>query len=310
MEAKKVNQILKIAKMYYEMELSQQEIAKRENLSKSSISRLLSLAKELGFVKISVEKPLVSMADLEDRIEKKFGLRKVVVAPQMIDDEQVNFQDVCRLLGQDLGKYIKDQDTLTVAWGATLTEVTKRLDPYTRSGIKIVQANGGMSRIIKDYGNERIITRLCKGFDAQGYQIPAPVIVDQLPTAEALRQDHQIREVLELAEQADVGLWSVGRVSEKSLLFQLGQFEKEYFSKLKKRAVGDVCSHYLNIDGEIADPCLDGRIIAADPEKLKKIPTKIIIASGVDKARALTGALHGKFCDILYIDEKLAHKLK
>ena len=45
-----IDQIIAIARMYYEGNLTQNEISRRVNLSCSTISRLLKKAKERGFV--------------------------------------------------------------------------------------------------------------------------------------------------------------------------------------------------------------------------------------------------------------------
>ena len=45
MDAAKMNQAIRIAKLYYELHYNQLEIAAREGISKSSVSRILKNAK-------------------------------------------------------------------------------------------------------------------------------------------------------------------------------------------------------------------------------------------------------------------------
>ena len=44
MDVGKVNQILRVAKMYYEMGMGQRDIGEKEKISKSTVSRLLKNA--------------------------------------------------------------------------------------------------------------------------------------------------------------------------------------------------------------------------------------------------------------------------
>ena len=54
MEQSKVNQILRVAKMYYELKMSQQDIGAKENISKSTVSRLLKNAMDEGLSLIHI----------------------------------------------------------------------------------------------------------------------------------------------------------------------------------------------------------------------------------------------------------------
>lgn len=309
MDVAKVNQILRVAKMYYEMGLGQLEIGKRENISKSTVSRLLKSAQELGFVKISIEKPLVFMADVENEIKDKFGLDRVTVVPVMVNDAEVILKDVCERAAQDLPKYIKDGSVLAFAWGRTITELTRHLPPMNRSGVQVVQMNGGTSKLLYSSGAEQILKSLKEAMEADAYQFPSPAVVDNVTIADAIKSDSQIRSVLGLCEQADVALFSVGRITKDALLSSLAGFSDEEYGRLKSSAVGDVASHYLDAEGNLADESFDVRVVAADAEKIKKIPNKILVASGVEKADVLRAALLGGYCNTLYIDENLAKKL-
>lgn len=60
MDLKKINQILRISKMYYEMDMGQVEIAKKEGISKSSVSRLLKSGKDLGLIEVRIKEPVIS----------------------------------------------------------------------------------------------------------------------------------------------------------------------------------------------------------------------------------------------------------
>lgn len=52
MDAAKMNQAIRIAKLYYELHYNQLEIAAREGISKFSVSRILKNAMDMGIIEV------------------------------------------------------------------------------------------------------------------------------------------------------------------------------------------------------------------------------------------------------------------
>ncbi len=69
---------LKVAQLYYESELTQDEISKKLRLSRPKVSRLLQEARDAGFVKITVAPFPGSHTRLERSLEEKYGLLDVL----------------------------------------------------------------------------------------------------------------------------------------------------------------------------------------------------------------------------------------
>ena len=82
--------LVKVSKMYYEAGLSQDDIILRLNLSRSKISRLLQQARDEGIVQITVVTPKHLFSDLENRLEKQFGLHEALVVETHVGDSQEN----------------------------------------------------------------------------------------------------------------------------------------------------------------------------------------------------------------------------
>lgn len=66
----KTQKMVEIAKMYYEEELTQNEIAKRLGVSRPLLSKMLVDAKEAGIVTIQIHSPFVSNEFLMEEIRK------------------------------------------------------------------------------------------------------------------------------------------------------------------------------------------------------------------------------------------------
>ena len=98
MDTNKSYQIIRVAKKYYELHMGQLEIAQEEGVSKSTISRMLQKAIDLGYVKVTIDAPVESVKEMEDQLKQTFHLKEVFVSPNLVDDEEISLRDTCRAL--------------------------------------------------------------------------------------------------------------------------------------------------------------------------------------------------------------------
>ena len=92
MDTNKSYQIIRVAKKYYELHMGQLEIAQEEGVSKSTISRMLQKAIDLGYVKVTIDAPVESVKEMEDQLKQTFHLKEVFVSPNLVDDEEINLR--------------------------------------------------------------------------------------------------------------------------------------------------------------------------------------------------------------------------
>ena len=104
---------------------------------------------------------------------------------------------------------------------------------------------------------------------------------------------------------AVVGLGSTN--PELSAQFRTGHITYEDAKRLRSEgAVGDICGRYIDIQGNQCHTALSDRMIAVTLEDLKKIPVVVGVASGQMKTDIITGALRGRYIDVLVTDEEAA----
>ncbi len=309
MDSYRTNLIIRVAKLYYELGMSQIEISKQEHLSKSTVSRLIKLASDMGFVKISIVEPKHSYSDLENEFKARFHLKKVTILPDMVDNHDVLVQDICAAAAEDLPKLVDNKSVLGLAWGSTMSKLRTVLCQTKKKDVQVVQLNGGVSRVLYQVGSSEVIQAFVDSYNGSGYLLPAPAIVDHPDIANALKKDRSIRTTMNLAQKCQTAVFSVGNLGHKTALYQMGCFSEEEYQKISEVAVGDVCSHFITMDGKLADPTLDQRVIATDLTTIRTIPNKVVIAIGKEKAEAILGAIHGDLVDYLYIDYPTAKKI-
>lgn len=76
-----------------------------------------------------------------------------------------------------------------------------------------------------------------------------------------------------------------------------------------KGVYGDIILRFFDSQGKELDSDIRERTLAIDIQTYKKIPRKILVVSGVQKAKSLVAALKGGLVDVLIVDSNLAQAI-
>ena len=107
-----------VATLYYEKNLTQQEIAKKLNISRQTVSRLLGDAIDEKIVEIIIHNPEKDCRELEKKICDKFGIRSCVVCNVSGRNEEVNrLMTVKAAVSYILPSIKKNNQKIAISWG-------------------------------------------------------------------------------------------------------------------------------------------------------------------------------------------------
>lgn len=297
------------AKLYYQSGYSQADIAKELDLSRPSVSRLLQYAKDRGFVRIEIFDPIEDQSQLSQKLAKLYDLKQVCIANAPIADEQ----EIKTYIGQRgatlLEEIVQDGDIIGVGWGTTMHHLSHSLIHHPLKGAQIVQLEGGITLSTGEtYANE-ILENFAKNFDTIAQYLPLPVLFDSKTVREMVYKDRHIRRVLELGNNADIALFSVGTVRDGALFFNLGYADKREKEYLQAHSVGDICSRFFDKNGTIADKGLNDRTVGIDLDCLRNKEYSILLAGGEAKINSIHAALTGHYANVLVTDQFTAQRL-
>ena len=73
--------MVRVAKLYYDLEWTQGDIAAELGLTRWQIGRLLTEARELGVVRIEITPRVMCRTDLEVRLQQQYCLKDAIVVP-------------------------------------------------------------------------------------------------------------------------------------------------------------------------------------------------------------------------------------
>ncbi len=306
--------IAKVARMYYELDLGQTDIAQQLDLSQATVSRLLKRAMNERIVQISVNLPPGFDAELEDAVQAAYGLKEVIVVDAGSDDDDELVQ---RALGTAAAFYvqntIKAQGVIGLSsWSATLLAMVDAMRPFPRSvDAQIVQILGGMGNPNAEVHANRLTERFARLVHGRPVFLPAPGVVGSAEMAQVTSQDVFVREALALFDHITLALVGIGTVEPSKLLASSGnRFSADELDHLREvGAVGDICLRFFDRDGVPVVNALDNRVIGISLEQLHHIKRSVGIAGGLRKYSAIRGALLGKWINILITDRTVAEKL-
>jgi deoxyribonucleoside regulator len=309
MEQDKVSKLVEAAKLYYQLDYSQQDIAKILGVSRPTVSRLLQQAKAEGIVRIEIIDPSENGEKLAQELADTFGLKKVLIASVPVQEEHVIKEQIGKLAASYLHDIVKDGDTIGVTWGTTLYQVALALSDKYVNGIQVVQLKGGISHSDTNTYASEILHLFGKAFHVNPHYLPLPAIVDHVAVKQAIEADRHMRKVLDMGKRANIAIFTVGAVTSDSLLFRLGYVSEEDVRFLSEQAVGDICSRFFNREGQICHEQLNNRTIGIELEELRKKEFSILAAGGKKKVDAILGAIKGRYPNVLVTDQYTAKAL-
>ncbi|MFB2553404.1 sugar-binding transcriptional regulator [Ensifer soli] len=298
--------MVKVARMTYQQELNQSEIAAETGLNRWQVSRLLQEARDLGIVRIEIVPRSPRRPDLEAALQRAFNLSDSVVVSR--EGEQAEGLDtVAQAAGQYIAQLKPKGATVGVSWGRTMGAVAHWLPDKWSEGGEVVQINGTVVPIPGVMYHNDVAAVFARKADAQLVPLPVPAIVGQRITREVLERDRIVADVLDRARSAEILMFSCGALSEDSVLVRSGNVRRaEMSALLEKGAVGDVLGRFIDGDGRIVDEDLDARTIGLSLADVKRGARVIGIASGSDKSAVVLGVLRAGLVTVLVTDEAIA----
>jgi DNA-binding transcriptional regulator LsrR (DeoR family) len=308
--------LVKAARLYYEQDLTQMQISKRLGLSRQKTQRLLQQARESGIVQINIRPVMGIFAELEGRLEERFGLREAVVV------ETTAYEDhptVAREVGAGAAEYIlrvvQPDDSLVISWGESLLGMVNALSASARGkeleGVSVIQGLGGMVDPNNEVHSADLTRRLARALNGQAFLLPAPGVAGSRRARDAFLNDPHLHQALQRARKANLAIMGIGAPRPESILVREGKIVKwgELSALRVKGAVGDINLRYFDARGKRVASELDDRVIGLTLDEIQQIGHVVGVAGGSAKQDAIRAALEGKWIDVLVTDHMTAKRL-
>ena len=301
--------IIKICYLFYNEGISQVEIGAMMGLSRWKVGRAIKDARKRELISISINHPQSDLTETEVALAKRYSLKEAIVV-DINEFDRVSPLDQLGLAGAKyLISIVERHRILGVTWGSTVSYVARNLLKVDAKHLKLVQIGGGLGTI-EGTDNPALTAMLGQKLGAEAHVIQAPIIVQNKSIRDTLIKEARIRDTISTARKSDLVIFGVGLIGPESLLWQSGLLSERDATRLKRAgAVGAICGRFYDDRGVRCSHDLEDRTIGLNLNELKKIKHKILIAAGLEKIRAIRGALKGNLVDTLIIDIDTAEHL-
>jgi deoxyribonucleoside regulator len=302
---------LKVARMYYHLNLTTAEIGQQLGVARPTVSRLLSWARAHGLVEFRVLDHRQRQLQLESRLEQAYKVAEVKVVPAHPDATDVQKRElVTSFTAHYLNSLLGPGMTISIAWGVTIALLARKLIPKPLRGATVVQMTGSGNSGQGITHAADIVSAFAENYHAAAHLLPVPAYFDDPRTKDAMFAERSIRRVRELSDGADVALFSIGVPDADSYIYRAGYVEQGDLGALRRAGVvGDVATVFFRADGSHEDIAMNQRSSGPSLASLATRRHSVCVVAGASKVDAVRGALTGGFMNTLIIDEPTASLL-
>lgn len=305
MDMKRRSMVL-VSKLYYEDNMTQQQIAKQMDISRMKVSRLLQKAKDEGIVRIIIDYA-GSYPELENAIQKKYELKDVIVVDTSVGVSAK--EQVASAAAYYLEKHLKKNSTIAVGWGTTVRLIPNYIHQMESMGLLFSPIIGGHGQSELDMHATTIASNFAKKSSGKSLSLIAPALVKTGEEKQILIRDEQIKNVIDYTAKAQYAVFSLGNpLVPESSISKSGYISEEDLNQLEKEEViCDVVSTVF-LNGKSKECCsnITDRCIGITGKQLKSIPNKICIVESDEKKESVKAALEGGYIDVLIADQIIA----
>ncbi|WP_071130996.1 sugar-binding transcriptional regulator [Enterococcus timonensis] len=219
---------------------------------------------------------------MEQRLEKFFNIQQCVIVAGNCDTEKKVLAEFGKMVGQLLDNHLPHKDNvIAVMGGTTMASVAENLPALEHDRHNIfVPARGGIGELVNIQANAISSVMAQKsGGSYRALYVPEQVSPE---TAESLTKEPTIQSVLQLIDQSDAVIYSIGKAMHMAARRKM---QAQELSMLKaKNAVAESFGYFFNEQGEVVYkiPRLGLQL-----EDIQRIPLVIAVAGGKSKGKAV-----------------------
>ncbi len=295
--------------LYYVAGNTQDEIARKLDVSRPTAQRLVALALAERLISFRLEHPIAACMELAAALAERYDLEYCEVAPS--DPESTSaFLGTAERTAVFLEQKLKAPEPLVMAIGTgrTLLAAVERMERVACPHHKFVALVGHISmRGSASFYN--VLARLSNLTNAPHFPMPLPVVVATRDQRDQLMQLEPVLRVLELGATADITLIGVGRMDEGAQVYVDGFISKEELAEMHKLgAVGEVTGWAYDSAGRIIPGGYNARLTSVP----RKVPAEGLVvgaAQGTAKVLPILAALRGRIINGLITNETTARSL-
>jgi DNA-binding transcriptional regulator LsrR (DeoR family) len=305
-QERKLNLAARAAWLYYIAGNTQDEIAKKLNVSRQSAQRLVSLAVSEKLIRFRLDHPLAESMMLAEALRERYDLAYCAVEPTdpTADNPRAS---IAAGAAEYLATFLSQKSPLVIAFstGRTLRAMVDEVPVIACPQHKIISLVGAITRegLASSY---EVVMKLAERTGAQCFPMPTPVIASSVEERRLLQTQRSYTTIQGFADQvvaAFVGISEVGW--QAPIHYDRFITDRELKELIDKGAVGEIAGWAFDSSGRIVESDSNDRNAGLPLSELAKAVV-IGVGGGSKKVTAIRSALHGRLISGLITDEQTA----
>ena len=303
----KTQRLEQIARLYYEQNKTQKEIAAVFGISRPLVSRLLAEARNVGIVDIRIHPANQKTNLLLERVKEQFGLKDGILLPHNGGDHALN-----RNLAFETINFLnkKGSKHIGISWGHIIGTLVEIIEDGTADSTFITDVCpliGNSGAAIRNYHSNENVRIIAQHSAATPHYLYTPAFVETEQDLDLLKQTDHYKSVFRQWERMEAVLVNISNHPSTPDLASVARYGDLL---VKHKAVGRLIAYHYNENGEIISSDTD-YVIQIPVNLLKKSKNVIGCCSANVNWRSLLGALRtGLFTDVVATEKHISEILK
>jgi DNA-binding transcriptional regulator LsrR (DeoR family) len=301
-----------VAELYYVRDHSQSAIADLTGFSISKVSRLLSQARELGVVSISVQPAPQELREVAGKLSAALRIEEAYVTPGRSDDPAAETRLCAVAAAPWVAEIVPEAGVLGIAGGYTVAALVEALPRTERSHLTIVPLVGGWDPATPHLDINEVARRAAERLACRYLLLHAPGRLDSSELRTALMRESAIRATTDYWVRLSVAIIGISGApladpGYVTVMHRLSDPERMRLAD--RRVVGDMVGHLFTLEGAIVDDPWSDRTLAIPIDQLRSAARVIAIAAGPHKVDGIIGACRTGLIGSLITDQPTGERV-
>lgn len=311
MNDNKIKLLIEIAQMYYEQNMTQDDISKKLGIYRTTISRYLNAARQEGIINFSINYHLCETFLLEKNLKEKFNLQHVIVVNEKNNDDT---ETKLNLMGKAAGIYLrsilKNGDIVGLSWGSSLAAMVEQIDelPHPHNSLFIPMVGGPAGKLDSRFHVNTLVYKIASKFNASSLLMDFPALLDEQFLRDAIMKSQHYKQIANYWDKLSIAIFGIGsfEITDTSIWYEFYGDKDQIIPLQDAHIAGDICSRFFNSQGQQIQTTISDHIINISLNDLKKAKHRIAIAQSPEKVDAIIAAMNGNYLNTLVTTKETA----
>ncbi len=294
--------LVAVARRFYLEDRSKVDIASELGISRFKVARMLELARERNIVTIQLHDAGSEIPELSARLATRLGLQGAVVVESHGSADAVRRQ-IGQAAAEHLQRTLRDGDSLGISWGRSITAMTESLTSLPR--VSVTQLTGTVGNDLSQSPVE-MVRKVADSSGGSAHAVFTPMVVADARTADSLRRQPEVSEVLSRLEHLSTAVLSLGSWAPPESQLRDTLPAKDRRALEEQGVIAEVGATFVDDAGAEVAEGFSARCIGITSDQLRRVGRVVLVAGGERKARAALAAARTGFVAELIADRALA----